>query len=297
MPRIAVIIPTYNRAALVTRAIESVLAQTYTNYELVVVDDGSEDNTLEIVKQYSGCRYVRVEHSGLPSVVRNAGVRSTDTPYVAFLDSDDEWLPDKLAVQTEILESDPDVGLVCSNAFLTEGGDPEKRELYLKHGQGKSGRILKELIRDNFIITSTVLMRRDTFERSGGFCEDPKLQAVEDYDLWLRLDPRSSIRYIPDPLAVYRKGPSSLSKSRNGAEHWRVLAYIFERCRRNVKVDDAEGLLRALDESLATTWRAQCDAHVRTHKYVEFSKTFSSFFWRQPVPALKFLLTKLLSGL
>jgi len=297
MPRIAVIIPTYNRASLVTRAIESVLAQTYTDYELVVVDDGSEDNTLEIVKQYSGCRYVRVEHSGLPSVVRNAGVRSTDTPYVAFLDSDDEWLPDKLSVQTEILESNPDVGLVCSNAFLTEGNDPKQRELYLKPGQGKSGRILKELIRDNFIITSTVLMRRDTFERSGGFCEDPELQAVEDYDLWLRLDPRSAIHYVPDPLAVYRKGPSSLSKSRNGAEHWRVLAYIFERCRRNVKVDDAEGLLRALDESLATTWRAQCDAHVRTHKYVEFSKTFSSFFWRQPVPALKFLLTKLLSGL
>src|SRR6516165_5246405 len=118
LPRIAVIIPTYNRASLVTRAIESVLAQTYTNYELVVVDDGSEDNTLEIVKQYTGCRYVRLEHSGLPSVARNAGVRSTDTPYVAFLDSDDEWLPGKLTVQTEILESNPDVGLVCSNAFV-----------------------------------------------------------------------------------------------------------------------------------------------------------------------------------
>jgi glycosyltransferase involved in cell wall biosynthesis len=296
MPRIAVIVPTYNRATLVKRAINSVLAQTYTDYELVVVDDGSEDNTPEVLRQYTGCRYLRLEHSGLPAVARNAGVRSTDAPYVAFLDSDDEWLPDKLTVQTGILESDPDAGLVCTNAFVIEGDDPKKEELYLKPGQGKSGRVLKELIRDNFIITSTVLMRRDVFERSCGFSEESELRAVEDYDLWLRVGTTCAIHYVPEPLAMYRRGATSLSKNRGGAEHWRVLSYIFERCRRNLNVKDAGGLLSALDESLATSRRAQCDAYLREHEHREFSKTFCGFFSKQPVPALKYLLAKVISG-
>ena len=116
MPRIAVIIPTYNRSELLKAALDSVLSQKYKDLETIVVDDGSEDDTSELVGQYPQCRYIKLEHSGLPAVARNAGIRRTKADFVAFLDSDDEWLPQKLERQMPIF-AEADAGLVCSNAF------------------------------------------------------------------------------------------------------------------------------------------------------------------------------------
>src|SRR5215472_17119543 len=130
MPRISVVIPTYNAAAFLNRALRSVNAQTCRAFEIIIVDDGSDDETSSVVEQFSDCRYFRIAYSGLPAVCRNFGVKQAQGEYIAFLDADDEWIPDKLHVQSQILEANSGIGLVCSNAFVTKDGDPNNRELY-----------------------------------------------------------------------------------------------------------------------------------------------------------------------
>src|SRR5437870_3455577 len=132
---IAVIIPTYNRASSLKRAIESVNAQTLPARQVIVVDDGSEEDIAAVVRPYGNCVYRRIEHSGLPAVVRNAGLGMTDADYVAFLDSDDEWLPHKLERQLS-----SNCGFVCSNASLVVD-DGSARRPYLPVGQTHVGRV------------------------------------------------------------------------------------------------------------------------------------------------------------
>src|ERR1051326_561027 len=160
MPEIAVIIPTYNRAPSLKRAIESVLAQSLSDIELIVVDDGSEDDTPDVAQTFHVCRYVKIRHSGLPAIARNMGARTTGATYLAFLDSDDEWLPSKLEKQLmNIVEKS--YGLVCTNASLN-GIRP-----YLKPDRKHTGWVLGDLVAENFVITSSVVVRRDLFERAG----------------------------------------------------------------------------------------------------------------------------------
>src|SRR5579871_3045640 len=101
MPRISVVIPTYNAAVSLSRAVQSVKAQTCRDFEIIIVDDGSDDETSSVAEKFSNCRYFRITHSGLPAVPRNFGVKQALSPYIAFLDADDEWAPDKLQVQSQ----------------------------------------------------------------------------------------------------------------------------------------------------------------------------------------------------
>lgn len=223
MADIAVIIPTFNRASLVKRAIESVQAQTCKAREIIVVDDGSQEDIAAVVGAYENCRYKRINHSGLPAVARNAGLRMTDAECIAFLDSDDEWFPHKLKTQTRTA-----CGFVCSNATLVlDNGAPGKP--YLPAGQTHRGRVLRDLLSDNFVIASSVLVRRKLLERVGGFSEDPRLRGIEDYDLWLRLAALTDFRYIDEELLMYKHSITSLSRTRSIRAQWRGLALIFSR--------------------------------------------------------------------
>ena len=220
---IAVIIPTHNRAALLNRAIHSVQAQTVRPGEIIVVDDGSEEDIATVVRHYENCRYRRIEHSGLPAVARNAGLSMTDADYVAFLDSDDEWLPHKLERQ---LRSNCE--FVCSNASLILP-DGSARRPYLPVGQAHVGRVLGDLLKDNFVITSSVLVRRDLVKRVGGFSEDPRLRGIEDYDLWLRLAAIMDFYYVDEELLLYEHSVASLSRTQSMRAQRRGLARIFSR--------------------------------------------------------------------
>src|ERR1051325_1221597 len=131
---LAVVIPTYNRASSLKRAIDSVQAQTCTPPEIIVVDDGSEDDTAAVIRQYQNCRYTRVAHSGLPAVGRNLGAQLTKADYIAFLDSDDEWLPHKLETQLRTMLA-AGSGLVCSNGTLVPDASGSGLRPYFRPGQ------------------------------------------------------------------------------------------------------------------------------------------------------------------
>ncbi|MDN5940317.1 MAG: glycosyltransferase [Nitrospira sp.] len=245
MARVSVVIPTYNRFPHLCRAVDSVLKQTYRDSEIIVVDDGSTDETPQTFsKLYPQVNYHYSQHSGLPAVARNVGVRAATGEYVAFLDSDDQWLPEKLAQQIAIMDEQPAAGLVCSNAFVINNDDDRTNNLYLQAHQGKSGRVLEELFEDNFVIASTAIVRRSILDQVGLFAEQRALRAVEDYDLWLRIAIVSEAVFIPHALAVYRDAPSkSVRANRSESNYWRVRHLIIKRVRQALEAQNAMALL------------------------------------------------------
>lgn len=207
MPKVSVIIPTYNCAHYIGNAIESVLRQTFTDYEIIVVDDGSTDNTREVVEKFVAQHPSRVRYLYQPhqerAVARNQGIQAATGEYIAFLDADDEWLPHKLALQVPILDQYPKVGLVHSKVVFMDRdgrkiGSPPHRET-------PNGFVLKELLCGNFIWCLTVLCRRQCFDECGWF--DTDTIPAEDWDMWVRIAARYALHYIPEVLARYRLTP------------------------------------------------------------------------------------------
>lgn len=211
-PRVSVVIPTYNSAATVKEAIESVLAQTYSNFEVVVIDDGSTDETPSVMRQFGArIRSFRQENQGV-SAARNTGIQRSRGEYVAFLDSDDLWLPEKLAEQISWLEADPNLGLVyCDWAVVS--GEAVLQNSYLEDLPGASGYVFDELIQSGagFILTSGVVVRRSCLDDVGDF--DKSLAIVQDCDLWLRISYRWKVRLVDKRLFTKRNWDGSLSSN------------------------------------------------------------------------------------
>ncbi len=204
MPLVSVIIPAYNYGRFLADAIESVLAQTFKDYELIVVDDGSTDNTQEVVKPYQGrMHYQRNQNRGL-SATRNFGVSLAKGKYLAFLDADDEWLPNKLAVQVPVLDDHPDAALVMSRFTLMDGS---RQALPGLKPLNKPGETFREIVYHGTACPSSFLVRRECFEALGGF--DESIATMEDFDIGLRLAARYRVIQLEEPLGRYRiHGPS-----------------------------------------------------------------------------------------
>lgn len=199
MPKVSVIIPTYNREAMVSEAIQSVLDQTYTDYEIIVVDDGSTDGTGKLLQEKFGekIHYYYQENQGLPP--RNKAIRLAAGEYLAFLDSDDLWRPDKLASQVQILNNaGADTGLVYTGIEMINSRGQVVEELI----DNFQGVVVDKLIDRNFIPTSSVMMRRGCFKRCGFF--DESLKRSEDWDLWLRVALAYRVVAVPDVLVTKR---------------------------------------------------------------------------------------------
>ena len=200
MPRVSVVIPVFNAAPLVAAALRSVFAQTFTDFEVVVVDDGSEDHEAltAAIAEFSGrVRCIRQVNGG-PAIARNTGIAASTGQLVAFLDADDEWLPEKLARQVEYFDRYPDTGLLHTAVVHgarhagASDGPPRSAFCALYHT-------------DFFINTLTVMMPRRVLDEVGGFDERREIH-VEDWDLWLRTAARHPIGYISTPLAHHRRG-------------------------------------------------------------------------------------------
>lgn len=204
-PLVSVIIPTYNRAAYLLKALQSVKEQTYQFLEIIVIDDGSTDNTRMMLKDYDGpVRYFYQENQGI-SGARNAGIMNAHGEYVAFLDSDDYWVPEKTERQVALFEQNPGYGLVASRcASIRLDGSYRER-----NRPGKSGWVLADLFKANFIRTSTAMVKKQCFERIGLFDED--LKECEEYDLWLRIAAHYPMGFINKSLAVYVDNPDGVS--------------------------------------------------------------------------------------
>lgn len=194
-PLVSIVLPTFNRLRYLRPAVDSVLAQTFGDWELIVADDGSGPETAAYLAELAARPRVRVlwlPHSGKPAVARNAGWQAARGEYIAFLDSDDVWLPEKLAVQTASLRSRPKRGWShTAFAVIDEAGEL-LTGTHARHWPAAQGQILERLITMDIVIAMpTVMVRRSWLEQLGGF--DCGLTMCEDYDLWLRLAAVSEI--------------------------------------------------------------------------------------------------------
>jgi glycosyltransferase involved in cell wall biosynthesis len=208
MPKVSVVIPVFNGAATIRRAIDSVLAQDFTDLEIIVIDDGSTDETPSILKEYGKhIKAIRQLNQGV-GAARNSGIVAAQGEFVAFLDSDDEWYPHKLRKQVALMEENPSVGLVSSSAKYVD-------ELNVVQQVGSvdlKGRLTDVLLFKNVIVTSSVLVRRSCLESTRPYFRQHLSgggAGVEDWELWLRLSARCEFIISAEPLVVYFRSKDS----------------------------------------------------------------------------------------
>ena len=206
-PTVSVIIPTYNHADYVLQTLDSVFAQTFTEYEIVVVNDGSPDDTSARLKPLADAgriRYLEQPNAG-QAAARNRGLAEAGGEFIAFLDDDDVWPPDKLAWQVEILRAEPDVDVVYGQRTVMDGnGEPHPGE------QAPEGEVLARFVSQGWIQSpGQVLIRKTALTRAGGF--DPAIWGTDDWDLWLRLASGSRFRYRARLALVYRRHATNAS--------------------------------------------------------------------------------------
>ncbi len=220
-PTVSVVIPTYNRRLLLQEALNSVFQQTLTSFEVIVIDDGSTDDTIPYLQNHYGARLrLFTQKNSGPAAARNYGVSQSRGKYIAFLDSDDSWLPRKLEVQVSFLEKHPEFRFCQSEEIWIRHGlrvNPRN-----KHAK-PSGDIFLSCLKLCLISPSSVLLEKLFFEQLGGF--DASYEVCEDYELWLRATLLSPFQTLPEALVVKRGGhEDQLSRRHWGMDRFRVRA-------------------------------------------------------------------------
>jgi len=206
VPKVSVIIPTYNRARLLVEAVGSVVEQTFTDWEIVIIDDGSTDHTPvaihDLASREPRLRYVRQANAGR-SVARNAGISLARGEYLVFLDSDDCFLPNKLERQVEYLDRYPHIGVVYADAYMCDEHGRVIQLYSLNEGRRHpSGWVLDHMVQANLVQLSTATARRYCVEQVRGF--DEELPTGEDWDLWIRIAASYQFNYMDEPVSKYR---------------------------------------------------------------------------------------------
>jgi glycosyltransferase involved in cell wall biosynthesis len=223
MALISVIIPTYNRPLKTLRALSSVLYQTFEDFEVILVDDGSTPLSRDALRPLMPyIHYLSHGQNKGVSAARNAGLKASQSPFIAFLDSDDYWLPDKLAVQMDFFYRNPDAQACQTNEIWIRNGkrvNPKRRHLK------PSGDIFEPSLKLCLISPSAVMLKRSLFGETGFF--DEGLPVCEDYDLWLRITSRYPVYLIDQNLVIKTGGhPDQLSSSRGGMDQYRIKALV-----------------------------------------------------------------------
>lgn len=230
---ISVIIPTYNRAHSVAESINSVLSQTCTNYEIIVVDDGSTDQTKETLRPYlHKIKYIYQKNKGV-SAARNAGIKSSKGEWIAFLDSDDRWLPEKLYRQIEIINNSKiELGcVICNMEFNPHAGKISNsfQSAYFTPGspQGICQNMASILLTRFIMFNQGALIKKNILDKIGGFNE--RLKILEDYDLALKLSFLCTFGYEATPLVIYQRDTkNSLSSNVDSTEETKQIINILE---------------------------------------------------------------------
>jgi len=238
--KISVIIPTFNRVVLVKKAIQSVLNQSFQPYEIIVIDDGSTDGTEESIKSdFPQINYIWQKNSGI-SHARNIGIQKSQGNWMAFLDSDDEWLPKKLEMQSNALKENPEFEICHTNEiWIRNGKMVNPKDKHQKFG----GQIFEKCLPLCVISPSSVVIKKEIFEEYGLF--DSALPACEDYDMWLRICAFLPVLYLEEPLLKkYGGHEDQLSQKYWGMDRFRIAALekavnnnLIEKCKRKSAVD------------------------------------------------------------
>jgi glycosyltransferase involved in cell wall biosynthesis len=272
-PRVSVIIPTRNRSWCLPEAVDSVLSQTYENLELIVVDDGSTDDTPALLARYgSRLRCLRQTNRGV-SAARNRGLPAANGTLIAFLDSDDIWQPEKLTRQVEFFNRQPAAKICQTEETWIRRGvrvNPKRRH------RKPSGWIFEASLALCLVSPSAVMMRRELLEEMGGF--DESLPACEDYDLWLRVSLRYPIHLIDEPLVIKRGGHDDQLSRQHSLDRYRIQSLA--------KIIGSEPLRD--DQALAATaiLREKCRIYAagcRKHGRIEEAKEYEAL--SKPDPA------------
>lgn len=210
-PLVSIIIPIHNQVDFLKKAIESVLNQIYQNFEVIIVNDGSTDQTREMVFSFKDERviYLWQENKGA-ALARNTGIEKAKGKYIAFLDADDLWLPEKLQKQVEFMEKNPEIGLLGTACVqVNEKGEKIKEKIF-----PTENKILqKDLIKYNPFIQSSVMVKKEVFDKAQGY--DEEFLESEDYDLWLRIAKRHKITNLSEPLVLKTYYLKNLSSSKD----------------------------------------------------------------------------------
>jgi len=227
---VSVIIPTYNRRMSLKCAINSVLAQGCVVSEILVCDDGSTDDTRQFIENLSksvpNLRYVGIKHSGGPALPRNAGIEAARGEWIAFIDSDDKWKPTKLRKQLNYAQKH-NLGFVSTNATKVLNGN---ESTYLSISSDSTNFSFSDLVRSNHIVCSSVLVKKTIINQIGGFPEEDKFIAVEDYITWIKISLNTQMGYISEPLVDYLDNPKAKIRNRwsNSIEQMNVIIpHIF----------------------------------------------------------------------
>ena len=209
MPEVSVIIPSYNSARYLADAVDSVLSQSFRDLEVLVIDDGSTDDTATVARRYRRpVRYLRQENQGV-AVARNRGIAESLGRYIAFLDADDTWLPAKLEAQLEALGKNPGYR-ACYTAFTVVSS--QLAPIQVSRSNRRAGTLEDLLLRGNVIGSiCTVLCERSLLESAGGF--DPSLSQCADWDMWTRLAVFTEFLYVDRPLVTYRQHTANMSRN------------------------------------------------------------------------------------
>ena len=228
MPKVSVVIPSYNAMAYLPKTLESLLGQTFTDFEVLIINDGSSDHIVEWSSQIEDARVKLISQDNKgTSAARNTGISQSKGEYIAFLDADDLWEPTKLEKQVLCLDSKKSVGLVYTwTAYIDQFGIPTKRVIaFSEEGQVWEKLVVKDIVCNG----SSAMVRRSCLEHIGEF--DSDMQPVEDWDMWIRLSAHYSLAVVKKVLVYYRQHPHSLSQNR--PRMIRAFAQVIEKAFRS----------------------------------------------------------------
>ena len=315
MPLVSVVIPAYNAGRTITAALESVFAQTFSDYDVIVVDDGSTDETLARIAEWSNRLRILHQANGGPGAARNAGLKHAHGRLIAFLDADDVWMPRKLERQVAYFECYPETGLLHSAALVSRSPGrallETRDETPLDAPMEAPTHVFCQLFQGQLEInTLTAMTTRDVLAAVGGFDERRELH-VEDWDLWLRIAARYAVGYLPEPLAVHRPGgmmSSDIEKTFRGQQ--KVISQSAELCLLGCSLHAAaaedclrgcesrlqrdlgyerfwSGRIRDAREAYARSMRLQPPGSWSARSRLYYAATFAGRRWLEPVRALR----------
>ncbi len=296
-PRVSIVIPAYNAAAFIGKTLETVAAQTFKDFEVVVVDDGSKDDTKKVVDWFLSDRKlkgrcVRQENKRIAGA-RNTGIRESTADLISFLDHDDLWRPEKLARSLAELDAHPEADLVCHNEEIVKDG---KIIGVTKHGPAVPKMHERLIFKGNTLSPSCVIVKKSKLDRIGGFREDPRFNTVEDYDAWIRLAEVCRFHFFPDILGTWIVDPLGAS-SKVVYHHTNLEAMLrdhFSRLPENGWRTELKKKRR-----LAWVWRAAARALIAqgetasAKSYAFRALTTYPLDWKNPVTAAEWIVAKI----
>jgi len=265
-----IIVATYKRYDLLRDALQSVVNQTYPHWKCWVAEDGESQETYDAVKPFlqdNRFVYLPGTHAGFPAVPRNRAIRRGNAPYVAALDDDDLWLPNKLETQVAFMEKNPNCVLLGCNAFCWNSTeDWNKSPLYFnKERLGKIS--YQKLVEQNYLINSSIIMRRNAVKQSGLYNEGSDLAFIEDYELNLRIGVLGEIWSLPDPYMIYRQTSSKFYSKPDRYANYKIKAGVFKSALKGV-----EGVQSPLtypeNEHLAVICRRERDFYLAGPRFL-----------------------------